>query len=98
MTGIFKLPGLILVMMVVATAMSAEAKTCYEVRIRILSTCMDYLRKTCICLKCVISQLGSVEASNLPGLPTKCGVSFPYEISPENTCDSVELSAESIMV
>ncbi|XP_025827415.1 non-specific lipid-transfer protein-like [Panicum hallii] len=46
-------------------------------------------RAACTCLKSAASSLSGLKAGNAASIPSKCGVSIPYTISPSVDCSRV---------
>ncbi|EAZ19434.1 non-specific lipid-transfer protein 2B precursor [Oryza sativa Japonica Group] len=46
-------------------------------------------RTACNCLKNVAGSISGLNAGNAASIPSKCGVSIPYTISPSIDCSSV---------
>ncbi|PUZ62727.1 hypothetical protein GQ55_3G009200 [Panicum hallii var. hallii] len=46
-------------------------------------------RAACTCLKSAASRLSGLKAGNAASIPSKCGVSIPYTISPSVDCSRV---------
>ncbi|KAL9236149.1 hypothetical protein vseg_010851 [Gypsophila vaccaria] len=44
----------------------------------------------CNCLKSAASQITNLNFDNAAALPSQCGVSIPYKISPSTDCSTVE--------
>ncbi|XP_076881403.1 non-specific lipid-transfer protein-like [Bidens hawaiensis] len=44
----------------------------------------------CNCLKSAYGSINGINAANAAGLPSKCGVSIPYKISPSTDCTKVQ--------
>ncbi|KAL0375448.1 UNVERIFIED_CONTAM: Non-specific lipid-transfer protein 1 [Sesamum radiatum] len=44
-------------------------------------------RNVCVCLKSITSSASPGAINNAKGLPGKCGVSIPYEITPKIDCN-----------
>ncbi|KAK4796494.1 hypothetical protein SAY86_028820 [Trapa natans] len=46
-------------------------------------------RTACTCLKTVATSIGGINLALARTLPSKCGVSIPYDISPSTDCSRV---------